>query len=139
MLLNNSFKISWIVLNMTLWLNNPVAYLQDNDFDTNGHLINPKIPKDVPVVIGIFGNFCGYCTKAKPAFQEFANKTQGKVFCVTIQGDGEVEGEKALAKRIKQIDPSFQGFPSYVLYKNGKYVRSGDTRSVSELTDFANS
>lgn len=123
---------------MSKYMNN-VAYLQDFDFDDSGNLVNPKIPKNVPVVIMVQANFCGYCTQAKQAFQEFADKTQGNVFCATIQGDGQEEGEPELAKRLQTIDPNFRGFPTYFLYKGGRYVKTGDTRSVPELVEFANS
>jgi hypothetical protein len=118
------------------YLNKPVYYLVDSDFDRKGNLINKNIPLNIPVCIMIQAVFCGYCTVAKPAFQDFAIKYHNKVFCATIQGDGNEKGEPELSNRIKQIDPHFKGFPSYVLYKNGKYVKSGDARSFVELERF---
>lgn len=118
------------------YFNKPVYYLVDTDFDNKGNLINKNIPLDKPVVIMIQANFCGYCTVAKPAFQEFAHKYQNKVFCATIQGDGTEKGEPELSNKIKTIDPQFRGFPGYVLYRNGKYVKSGDARSLVELEKF---
>ena len=52
-----------------IYLTKPIAYLTIKDFDSNGNLINPKL-KDGKVIIMIQANFCGYCTIAKPAFQE---------------------------------------------------------------------
>jgi thiol-disulfide isomerase/thioredoxin len=122
------------------YLNKPVAYLQDFDFDGKGKLINEKIPKNKPVIIMIQANFCGYCTQAKPAFQEFANKNSDKVFCATIQGDGTEEGEKELSKRLKQIDPNFQGFPSYIAYKHGEFLKIHDSgRDYDSLVEFMKS
>lgn len=123
-----------------IYLQKPVAYLTDSDFDDNGNLINKKIPNDIPVVIMIQANFCGYCSHAKPAFQEFANKYEGKVFCATIQGDGTQPGEKELMKKIKKIDPSFKGYPDYVGYKNGKLIKvHTGGRNVSDLETFVKS
>ena len=51
---------------------------KDQDFDSNGNLINSKIPKNIPVLIMIQADFCGYCTKAKPEFEKFAKKNEGK-------------------------------------------------------------
>lgn len=120
-----------------IYLQKPVAYLTDSDFDDNGNLINKKIPNDIPVVIMIQANFCGYCSHAKPAFQEFANKHEGKVFCATIQGDGTQAGEKELMKKIKKIDPSFRGYPDYVGYKNGKLIKvHTGGRNVNDLENF---
>ena len=122
-----------------LWLTKPVAYLTSKDFDENGNLINPQL-KDKIVIIMIQAAFCGYCTIAKPAFQDFANKMQGKIFCATIQGDGKENGEKELNDMIKKIDPSFRGFPGYVAYKNGKYVKSHQGgRSIQDLEKFGSS
>jgi thiol-disulfide isomerase/thioredoxin len=120
-----------------IYLQKPVAYLTDSDFDDNGDLINKKIPNDIPVVIMIQANFCGYCSHSKPAFQEFANKHEGKVFCATIQGDGTEAGEKELMKKIKKIDPSFRGYPDYVGYKNGKLIKvHTGGRNVNDLENF---
>ena len=116
----------------------PIAYLEDTDFNKSGKLINPNIPKDVPVVVMIQASWCGYCQKAKPSFQEFANNNQDKVFCATIQVDGSRPSEKALGKRIKSIKKNFKGFPDYLLYKSGSLVnRNISGREVSHLEDFS--
>jgi thiol-disulfide isomerase/thioredoxin len=123
-----------------LFLNKPVAYLQDEDFDKNGNLINKEIPKNIPTIIMIQANFCGYCTKAKPDFQSFADKNVGKYFCATIQGDGKEEGEPELSKRLNLIHPKFRGYPSYVGYKNGKFIKIHDgDRDKKSLENFAKS
>jgi hypothetical protein len=58
----------------------------------------------------------------------------------TIQGDGNQPGEKELNDMIKKIDPTFRGFPSWVGYKNGKYVKSHEgKRDAKSLQDFCNS
>ena len=121
------------------YLIRPIAYLQNSDFDTNGNLDNSKIPKDKLVLIMIQASFCGHCTTSKPAFQEFADKNMDKVFCATIQGDGNEKGERELAKRIEQIHPNFKGYPSYVLYKNNKRlaIHTGG-RDVKSLENFIN-
>ena len=120
------------------YLNDTVGYLQNSDFDNAGDIINPSIPKDIPVIIMIQGNFCGYCTQAKPAFKEFADRNRGKVFCATIQGDGKEPGEKELGARIKTIDPNFQGYPSYVKYMGGKRVSTDiKGRDMAALQAFA--
>jgi thiol-disulfide isomerase/thioredoxin len=123
---------------MSKYLNKPVAYLQDSDVDDEGNLINPDIPSDIPVVVILQANFCGYCTQAKPAFQDFANANEGKVFCATVQGDGTEEGEANLSKKLNKMKESFRGYPDYVLYLNGKKVDKEITgRGVSDLRDFA--
>jgi len=120
------------------YLYKPVAYLQASDFDSQGNLINPEIPKNVPVVVMVQGNFCGYCTQAKPAFQQFAEQNNGRVFCATIQGDGQEEGEPELQKKLSKFYDDFQGYPHYVLYRGGKRVpKQIKGRGVGELNEFA--
>lgn len=122
------------------YLNKPVAYLQDFDFDSSGNLINQSIPKNKPVIIMIQAKFCGHCTVAKPAFQEFAMKNKDKVFCATIEGDGKEKGESELAKNIKKVYPDFRGYPSYVVYKNNKFLKVHDGgRDLNALTELLNS
>ena len=122
---------------MSSELNKHVAYLEDQDFDLSGKLINPDVPKNVPVVIMMQASWCPHCTNAKPAFQQFADQYKGKVFCATIQSDGERASEKLLGKRLEVIKPGFQGFPDYVLYKNGSRVNKEITgRGVEQLESF---
>jgi thiol-disulfide isomerase/thioredoxin len=123
-----------------IYLKKPIAYLINDDFDKDGNLVHPKIPKEIPTVIMIQAKFCGYCTQAKPAFQDFASKMNGKIFTATIEGDGEQPGEKELGSRIKKIDPTFRGYPHYIAYKNGKFLKTHTGgRTVDELEKFANS
>jgi thiol-disulfide isomerase/thioredoxin len=119
------------------YLNKPIAYLQDSDFDASGSIINSAIPNDKPVVIMIQANFCGHCTNAKPDFQQYAEHIGDKVFCATIQGDGDQPGEAELGKRLSVIKPGFRGYPDYVKYKNGKRV-DGDIsgRKLEHLIKF---
>ena len=103
-----------------LYLNKPVAYLENQDFDSQGQLL---IKTNLPVVILIQASWCSYCTNVKPIFQEFANKTQGKIFCATIQVDGDRKSEQLLGKRIPKLFPGIQGIPKFILYINGKLIQ----------------
>lgn len=118
------------------YLNKPVYYLQRDDFDSEGNLINPNIPKNIPTIIMIQAVFCGHCNTAKPAYQELANKMNGKAFFTTIQGDGTEKGEEELGKMLDKIDSNFRGFPTYVAYYNGKRKVHNGGRSVSDLEKF---
>ena len=123
---------------MPIELDKNVAYLEDPDVGKNGKIINTDVPKDIPVVIMIQATWCGHCKNALPAFQEFANATVGKVFCATIQIDGERPSEVALGKRLKIIDPSFSGFPHFSLFVAGNYVEKMiNGRTVKDLREFA--
>ena len=119
-------------------LQRPIGYLENHDFNSTGNLINTDIPKNIPVVIMLQTSWCPHCTNAKPAFQDFANKHKGKVFCATIQQDGERESERILGARLQQLKPTFRGFPDYLLYVNGRLVsKEINGRGVEDLEEFA--
>lgn len=117
-----------------------VPYLQKEDLNNNGSLKNSN---DVPSIVMIQGNFCGFCTKAKPAYQQFGKKYNNlrkngkKVFNVyTAQSDDPDSKEAAgLISNIVKINgvPAFVGFD-----KTGKFVSvyNGE-RSVKGFEDFA--
>lgn len=116
----------------------PIAYMENNDFDANGNLINPLVPNNVPVVIMAQSEVCHHCIVAIPDFQQFANKYANKVFCATISSESNsTQQEKDLVARIRQINPNFKGFPDYSLYWNGQRVdKEIKDRSVKGLEDF---
>jgi len=124
---------------MTEYFDNNVAYLEIQDFDKKtGDLIALGISKGISVVIMVQSSHCGHCIAAKPAFQSFARANKGKVFCATIQADGERESERQLGQILNNIKPSFRGFPDYLGYKNGKKVNKEiGGRGVKDLQDFS--
>ena len=118
-------------------LYHPVWYLEDKDINSKGELV---VFPDKNVVVMLQTSWCPHCTNAKPAFQQFAEQYQDQIICATIQADGDTEEEKKLGKRIKQILPSFQGFPDYCLFVNGKLDKTKKikSRDVAGLVEFAN-
>jgi thiol-disulfide isomerase/thioredoxin len=86
-----------------------------------------------PVVIMVQGDFCGYCTQAKPAFMEFARNTPS-IVAVTIQSDGD-DKEKAVAGFFQS-----NGVPAYFgMNKNKNLVKHEGGRDVASLQNFAKS
>jgi thiol-disulfide isomerase/thioredoxin len=118
-------------------LKHPVFYLQNDDLDDNGDILNSKIPTDIPMVVIVQASWCGHCTTAKPHFQKFADETEGDVYCCTIQKDGVQKGESELGGRVSEFDDSFKGFPHYMLYRGGKRVEGTlKNREIDGLHDF---
>jgi len=119
-----------------------VAYLEVDDFDSNGNLKsyvnNGKSGSPgKSVVLMAQGNYCGYCQQAKPAFEKFAQTTPN-IVSATIVTDGE-PSEKAAAKFIKKWDPSHKGVPAYFGFApNGQFkkVHQG-SRDTAALKAFA--
>ena len=111
-----------------------VAFLEDSDFSKDGKLI-VKTPKDT-VMVMIMGDFCGFCKKATPMYQEFALKNKNKAFMTCILTDGEAS-ERALGARIGEFIPGYSGVPMFVMFKGGNFVGEHQGgRTVEELEKF---
>ena len=126
-----------------------VAFLENQDFDGKDismNMIRSKGKnsfgfdknKHTKILVMVQANFCGYCTNAKPAFQDLAYE-DNDIFCSTILGDGSRESEKSLRKRLPDIYPDFKGFPHYCLHDNtGKRIKKNvnSGRSFKALKKF---
>jgi thiol-disulfide isomerase/thioredoxin len=121
------------------YLTHPVAYLDTNDFDENGNLTNKLLLESkLPIFIMIQAIFCGHCTRAKPWYQEFAEKNVGKVICCSIQGDSDIKEVKELTGRLNKIFPNFVGYPSYVVFNKGEKIIYDSGRKTEDLQEFLN-
>jgi thiol-disulfide isomerase/thioredoxin len=122
-----------------------VYYLEDTDFDSQynlkSHVMNEitgaPFFSGVTIVM-VQGDYCGYCTRLKPLYQQIANElsNQGIEFA-TIQIDGTQPGEQifqgdALTYILRQ---PLQGVPLLLKYYQGQPVDqySGD-QSYESLT-----
>jgi thiol-disulfide isomerase/thioredoxin len=112
-----------------------IGYLEDMDINDNGSL-KPHISKGNPSVVMVQGNFCGYCTQAKPAFEKLA-KMLSNVNVYTVQVDGEQSDKKA-SKQLSSVNSS-PGVPAYLGFdKNGKFVKVHQGgRDQESLKNFA--
>ena len=94
-----------------------MAHLEDSDFDSNGGLnaFNGK-----HVVVMIFATWCGPCKRFKPeqATLNKKYKNDSKVAVAVINGSGKttLESEQKLMKKLREIIPNFQGFPTIALF-----------------------
>jgi thiol-disulfide isomerase/thioredoxin len=114
-----------------------VAYLESSDINPDGSL-KPHVTKGKPVIVMVQGNFCGYCTMAKPAYAQLA-KALNNCVVATIQSDGS-PSERQASKLVSQLYDS-KGVPAYLGFNsNGKLasVHSGG-RDVQSLQQFASS
>ena len=119
--------------------NKKIGYLENDDFDNNGQLFNKiLLGKKIPIVVMVQDSRCHFCKISKPAFQDYANRTNtNEVFCATIHVDGDTQTEKDLGKRIENVIPDFKGFPHYALYMNGVLVNKKIRgRSIEDLGEF---
>lgn len=112
-----------------------VPYLEDSDVNPDASL-KSYVNNGRPVVMMIQGNFCGYCTKAKPAFQQLA-KSMPNVAVVTVQMDGGPSDKKA-AQMLSVVNKS-PGVPAFLGFdKQGKFVKvHNGARDLQALQQFA--
>jgi len=113
-----------------------VAYIEIQDIDSQGNL-KPHVGKGKPVVVMALGTFCGYCNKAKPAFEEFA-RLPNNVVAGAIQIDGD-EPDKKSAAFLKKWHPGYRGVPTYLGFDgNGKFskVHTGG-RDLGSISTFS--
>lgn len=104
-----------------------INYLEDGDVNDDGSL-KPHVGNGLPVLVMVQGNFCGWCTKAKPEFQKLQGN--GSFAVVTVQTDGE-EGDRRANNKMSKVNKS-PGVPSFLGYdKNGKFVRSHEGERTS--------
>lgn len=111
-----------------------IAYLEGEDVNDDGSL-KVHVGNGLPVLVMVQGNFCGWCTKAKPEFQNLLGNKSFAVVTVQTDGDG---GDKAANAKISKVNKS-PGVPSFLLFdRNGRYVQSHDgDRTAKALASFA--
>lgn len=107
-----------------------VAYLEDEDFDSDGNLLVDTNGK--PTCIMVQGSFCGHCIKMKPEYHKFAKALGDKVFMATIHIDGN-DSEKSLNKRLSTFIPKYEGVPIVLGYNSdGNYVKTHDGKRTAD-------
>jgi thiol-disulfide isomerase/thioredoxin len=115
------------------YLKQPIAYLERSDFTDDGNLV--PILRRVPTFVMFQAVGCGHCTTAKPAFQALAN--EGIIQCMTVQGDGERPSERAIVPLLPKILSTNRiGYPSYMLFINGKKIPYTGARDKTSMKNF---
>ena len=115
--------------------NEKIFYLESSDFDGEGNL---KVNPAKPVLVMIYGDGCPHCHYAMPEYIKLANEYDGAMYCAIVT-DGEL-AEADLLSKLASIVPSLRGIPTFVLFRNGKYVKTFQgARVASELKKFIDS
>lgn len=114
-----------------------IPYLEGTDLNPDGSL-KPYVTKGKPVLLMLQGDFCGYCTKAKPDFLRLARRARD-CSCCTIQIDGG-PSDKLANKYISQVYKG-QGVPAYLGFdRSGRFVAVHEGgRDADSLEEFARS
>lgn len=113
-----------------------IPYLEGSDVLPDGSL-KPTVGKGRPVVVMLQGNFCGYCTQSKPAFQAIANNPFFAV--ATVQTDGG-EADRSASAVLGKFNSS-GGVPAFLGFdKDGKFkVQHQGSRDSESLMQFGKS
>jgi thiol-disulfide isomerase/thioredoxin len=117
--------------------NKYIPYLEVQDFDKNGNLL---VNGGNSVVL-VWASWCPHCVHAKPEYAKAAKmvKSRGGPNLLCLQHDGERDSEKKAMEVVSKAH-KVKGFPTVLLFKNGKMVKtfSGD-RTAENFVKFANS
>lgn len=120
-----------------------VGHLEDIDIDRNGVMKTATFGAGKkPVLIMVYGNYCGYCMKAAPAFKNVHDQhKQKKVFLCALQTDDPAVSDlmKRFPSILKKAGIPYNGVPMYIVYKNGEYSEFTGGRSEADLWRFIES
>lgn len=91
-----------------------------------------------PVLIMIYGSYCGHCINHAPDFVKIFNEyRQRKVFMCAIQTDDKDPGTQRLMKYLPEVlnkkGIQFRGVPTYVLVSPNGQWREVSGRTQEEL------
>ena len=110
-----------------------------NDFKNNVLTFKGKPVRGLWLCM-VQGEFCGYCTQAKPEFIKAMHALTNKALFCTIKIDGS-DDEQKLGKELKNVTSMpMNGVPAFILFYNGKPVELyKDKRDADSLINFINS
>jgi thiol-disulfide isomerase/thioredoxin len=131
--------------------NSIIGHLQRSDFTPQGDLIRTNIQDskvaagNLPIFVLVYGNYCGHCTSAKPAFSKAYYKHHGKTaFFAVIRMDEEDDAnEMKLAKDLPDILAArgikFEGVPTYLVFMGGKVIEFDKGRKFEDIDRYLSS
>lgn len=111
----------------------PIVYLDGSDYDINNSSLNIVDAMEKPVIVFIMSEGCIHCRNAKPAYQEFAAKYEGKVIAAVVDVNDH-RGKEFLTK----LGYKLEGVPDFLKFVNGRFVQEKIRgRNVASLVQFA--
>lgn len=118
-----------------------IPYLEkSHDLNEDGSL-KSHVTNGKPAVVLVFGNFCGFCTRIKPDFQDAANtmRNNGVQFCVAQLDLKEEPDTIHAANHIMNVSQN-RGVPLVIGYKSsGEPVKYNGDRTKTSFLNFAKS
>ncbi len=99
-----------------------VAYLEGDDINPDCS-VKPHVNQGKPLLVMVQANFCGWCTKAKPAVQALSKS--GDFMVATVQSDGG-PSDLAAAKALERVNTA-RGVPAFLVFgRDGKFLKMHD-------------
>jgi thiol-disulfide isomerase/thioredoxin len=118
--------------------NENIVYFENGDFDEGGVLKEESLDSSKPVLIMIYGTQCPHCHTVMPDYIKLARDSASSAIYGTIVVDG-AEADADLVKRLPDFIPNLQGVPTFVLYRNGRYIKTHQgARNAAALLQFVN-
>lgn len=119
-----------------------IGHLENIDFDAQGRVKTETfMTRNLPLFFIIYAPWCGHCKVAAPEFVRLAQQVHNqKVFIACLNGADESSEAKALMQRLPGIlgkdGIRFQGFPTLILYKDGKYIEYKGARKAEAMKQY---
>jgi thiol-disulfide isomerase/thioredoxin len=118
-----------------------ILFLQNSDFDSDGQLLPSSKLKYSITLIMIQADWCGACKGMKPAYQKTSDMIKEKGVSINICTIDYDECKNLMDRiRSKQFPFTVEGFPTVVLYKDGKYIthQAGAMTDINSIVNFVN-
>lgn len=115
---------------------NPVIELTPNDFNQNMNLKN----YNQYVLIKFFAPWCGHCKAMEDDYKNLAYRHNNKRKKITIAEFNCDNYKNFIDNKFNKFlnGPKIQGYPTILLYKNGKFLKEydGNGRHVEDFENY---
>ena len=105
-------------------------YVYVNLRESGIFLRREHLDSNLPIFRFFFADWCPHCRKVKPEWKNLVKKYKGDIQLVEVNCTSD-EKNKAIAQKY-----GVEGFPTFMLSKNGKNIEYDGERSSSGLMDF---
>jgi thiol-disulfide isomerase/thioredoxin len=121
---------------MNYFNENGIVFLEDTDFNDDGSFKYSQ--RGQPMLLMVFGTFCGHCKDTAPIFAQLYNRYKNTLICAAIQVDGGSSEQGAARLLQRTVAPQLSGIPAFLLYENSQFkALYNGPRTVDSLSEFA--
>ena len=107
-----------------------ITFNLNEAFESSANELPNKLKKDDKQLVLFYADWCGHCKKIKPDW-DTASKEIGNEKMIKVNvGDGTEEHKKTMNEY------GIQGFPTIIIFENGKPNGTFDSRDKKSFLDF---